>query len=97
MLPLPPGSILFPYTTLFRSDQPGQRLQESAGRSRRRNRNRRRRRGYRAVLRLLVVGGLGDGPQLRRGIRSEEHTSELQSTVHLVCSLLLETKNFYTY
>src|SRR4051794_41534320 len=32
-----------------------------------------------------------------RGSRSEEHTSELQSPVHLVCRLLLEKKKLYTY
>src|SRR5690348_18496777 len=35
---------------------------------------------------------LGAGPCARYGARSEEHTSELQSPVHLVCRLLLEKK-----
>src|SRR5690348_14143124 len=35
---------------------------------------------------------LGSGPMLLRAVRSEEHTSELQSPVHLVCRLLLEKK-----
>src|SRR5689334_24353723 len=32
-----------------------------------------------------------------KGVRSEEHTSELQSQFHLVCRLLLEKKNHYAY
>src|SRR5687768_1217921 len=44
--------------------------------------------GGRAIL------GLGaSGPQVIEGFRSEEHTSELQSRLHLVCRLLLEKKN----
>src|SRR2546429_3041339 len=37
-------------------------------------------------------GRLGESPELRVGHRSEEHTSELQSRLHLVCRLLLEKK-----
>src|ERR1039457_546258 len=37
--------------------------------------------------------GCGFGPALRRALRSEEHTSELQSPCNLVCRLLLEKKN----
>src|SRR2546422_2440999 len=44
-------------------------------------------RGDRAVPRLVVGSGL---PRVRE--RSEEHTSELQSRLHLVCRLLLEKK-----
>src|SRR3989449_6614993 len=80
MIRRPPRSTLFPYTTLFRSGQ-------------------RRARG--------IVGRVHDdqrGPRLARcadqpvygereiGARSEEHTSELQSRLHLVCRLLLEKK-----
>src|SRR6266487_5931010 len=39
-----------------------------------------------------VRGSLGGGSLRRSGPRSEEHTSELQSPVHLVCRLLLEKK-----
>src|SRR5436190_11953099 len=80
----PPSPTLFPYTTLFRS------LDEHA-----RPRRERRRRG----------GGLGGrgqpGQRVRRdplqlgaadALRSEEHTSELQSHSDLVCRLLLEKK-----
>src|SRR5689334_24766884 len=53
---------------------------------------------------LIYLGVSGDGDSasiglgqfahvLRRGVRSEEHTSELQSQFHLVCRLLLEKKN----
>src|SRR6266581_2180688 len=41
----------------------------------------------------LAVGQPAEPPERRRGGRSEEHTSELQSPVHLVCRLLLEKKN----
>src|SRR5438477_3695085 len=76
MLRHPPGSTLFPYTTLFRS-----RMGDLRRAARPRNR------GHDA--RLL-------GAHRRRVSadwqRSEEHTSELQSHVNLVCRLLLEKK-----
>src|SRR5207253_8972540 len=85
----PPRPPLFPYTTLFRSlshRQVGSPDQsQSAGRLRPRSNapprlcSRRRVRGCRAHNR----GG---------ALRSEEHTSELQSRGHLVCRLLLEKK-----
>src|SRR2546422_2391238 len=80
MIRRPPRSTLFPYTTLFRSL------------------------GVHGVARLptvqdAVVGAadgaqvvLGDRRQRGRADRSEEHTSELQSRLHLVCRLLLEKK-----
>src|SRR5438876_5726060 len=43
--------------------------------------------GYIAIAYLMIVGGER---------RSEEHTSELQSPVHLVCRLLLEKKKYET-
>src|SRR6266446_9660747 len=66
MIRRPPRSTLFPYTTLFRSDD--------------------------------VVGGV-ELAQLPHGerqmdVRSEEHTSELQSPCNLVCRLLLEKKKY---
>src|SRR5437763_14883440 len=77
----PPSSTLFPYTTLFRSFQRLLELLESALR----------------VLALLVFAlddVLGRAAH-EVGIveRSEEHTSELQSPMYLVCRLLLEKKN----
>src|SRR5690348_18214685 len=79
MLPRPPSSTLFPYTTLFRSLVVKEF--EVAGRARHKKKDH--------VLRLG-----GEVRLLRR--RSEEHTSELQSPVHLVCRLLLEKKNRYS-
>src|SRR5690348_18018670 len=89
----PPRSTLFPYTTLFRSvpvDQPGRSgLVQLLH-----------------CLAALAAEGVSfrterlfEGRQVRRlnlvglePVRSEEHTSELQSPVHLVCRLLLEKK-----
>src|SRR2546422_4776079 len=76
MIRRPPRSTLFPYTTLFRSLVHG------------------------AQPGLLEQGlavrrsarGLPHVPVLARAGRSEEHTSELQSRLHLVCRLLLEKK-----
>src|SRR5438045_9540418 len=79
----PPISPLFPYTTLFRSDVQfvAQRNTSSTPRSG-----------------SLTIAGLGymvsqDGAPCSYTLRSEEHTSELQSLRHLVCRLLLEKKN----
>src|SRR5687768_17717277 len=87
MLRRPPRSTLFPYTTLFRS-----RRGCDAGDVRRESDDRRERRarsGYLARFRR-VSARCGD---VRSGTaRSEEHTSELQSRLHLVCRLLLEKK-----
>src|SRR3712207_8448647 len=83
MIRRPPRSTLFPYTTLFRSDPQGrgaQRRLALQGRTHRRGGTRLLRRGR----------GLRRGR--REGLRSEEHTSELQSRQYLVCRLLLEKK-----
>src|SRR2546422_5812824 len=88
MIRRPPRSTLFPYTTLFRSEQPELRAlapavaREAAGR----------------IARLEVVVELGARELQHRVVkllRSEEHTSELQSRLHLVCRLLLEKKKKY--
>src|SRR5437667_3488611 len=76
MIRRPPRSTLFPYTTLFRSSGDG-------------------RRG--TALRPHDQSSRGDGRWLGAGaqpspVRSEEHTSELQSHHDLVCRLLLEKK-----
>src|SRR5438093_9201647 len=68
MIPRPPRSTLFPYTTLFRSPILGSLTGQFA-----------RHLAWGAVLVSLTV-------------RSEEHTSELQSLTNLVCRLLLEKK-----
>src|SRR5256885_11347847 len=88
MIRRPPRSTLFPYTTLFRSvltDDVGQETQEARALD-----------GLRQLALLLRrhrrdparhdLAALGD-------VRSEEHTSELQSPCNLVCRLLLEKKN----
>src|SRR5687767_15652641 len=98
MLRRPPRSTLFPYTTLFRSRHDGglvARRQPQRGRamdtpSERdvEGRGLRRRRRW-----LRPCGGMyrRTGSCLRK-VRSEEHTSELQSLAYLVCRLLLEKK-----
>src|SRR5205809_1830547 len=78
MIRRPPRSTLFPYTTLFRSRLSVQ-LQERPVQ------------GTAAAPALGVVVQLADRPPVARS-RSEEHTSELQSRLHLVCRLLLEKK-----
>src|SRR3712207_7832644 len=90
MIRRPPRSTLFPYTTLFRSSSLA----------------RRRLRALRGVE-LRAAGAAGgaqpallDRRRLPRpgrfgGLRSEEHTSELQSRQYLVCRLLLEKKKHY--
>src|SRR2546422_7485722 len=78
MIRRPPRSTLFPYTTLFRSPDPrGRRRPPTAGAGRARGPTRFASRSSEA----------SSGPE-----RSEEHTSELQSRLHLVCRLLLEKK-----
>src|SRR5690242_21273705 len=77
MIRPPPRSTLFPYTTLFRSRPV--RV------------HRRRRRQRPAGCRGAAQSGQGQ-PDDHTGPRSEEHTSELQSHVNLVCRLLLEKK-----
>src|SRR3712207_7355216 len=94
MIRRPPRSTLFPYTTLFRS--PAKRARaisaESADRS--------------WLAAMPATGGVSrppaadrprpaqSAPRVRRSaiVRSEEHTSELQSRQYLVCRLLLEKK-----
>src|SRR5689334_23739218 len=91
MIPRPPRSTLFPYTTLFRSHVAAERLEVLADLlgfdDRCRSRGRRRRRFRR---------GSGLGLWRAPALRSEEHTSELQSQFHLVCRLLLEKKKART-
>src|SRR5438477_7246452 len=88
MLRRPPRSTLFPYTTLFRSISPRFRRSVSGTPS--------PDRGRRARVRRNAPIPPTPGPTSftfrRRQRRSEEHTSELQSHVNLVCRLLLEKK-----
>src|SRR5690348_17379537 len=99
MLPPPPRSTLFPYTTLFRSDintllnllLPGLLIVSFVS-------------GWIAAYFGLTDFGLHRYSSIAvfvvsfaHVLRSEEHTSELQSPVHLVCRLLLEKKKKYYY
>src|SRR5438874_7922752 len=89
MLPPPPISTLFPYTTLFRSDPIQAALAEAFVLSNSANL---------IHLRLDISGNeravATHAPfQINEVVRSEEHTSELQSRRDLVCRLLLEKKN----
>src|SRR5438093_7264936 len=91
MIPRPPRSTLFPYTTLFRSlyRSRGGRARAPAGGRLPRTDRRGRGTGRAAPDARHPVVAAG-GTQARR--RSEEHTSELQSLTNLVCRLLLEKK-----
>src|SRR2546427_7940445 len=82
MIRRPPRSTLFPYTTLFRS---WRRASRSPTKSCRRSLNRVRLKTHNFPVPAQTVPSL-------RAIRSEEHTSELQSQSNLVCRLLLEKK-----
>src|SRR5690242_21431912 len=90
MIRRPPRSTLFPYTTLFRSREtgdPGKRLAAArSGIEGARRGVEDAAQGRRRLRRPASERGR------RRGRRSEEHTSELQSHVNLVCRLLLEKK-----
>src|SRR5204862_7792623 len=86
----PPTSPLFPYTTLFRSAHPRECC---VGRGQ--ERGIRQSRGIRRAFEEFVVDlGCGHDEERTGGhrVRSEEHTSELQSRRDLVCRLLLEKK-----
>src|SRR5690348_18219300 len=80
MIRRPPRSTLFPYTTLFRSPLLGPTLYSE-----------RTPYGPKSACTPYVEMPLLHGPSIW-SVRSEEHTSELQSPVHLVCRLLLEKK-----
>src|SRR3712207_8031472 len=87
MIRRPPRSTLFPYTPLFRSPPPRRRPRPAGPRpARRRGRPRRPAEPVASVLRLRHDSAAA------RELRSEEHTSELQSRQYLVCRLLLEKK-----
>src|SRR5256885_6882520 len=89
MIRRPPRSTLFPYTTLFRSG-----CQCSATREERHRPDTRGSEGncFHRVGRLLVLRARCDDWREEMVVRSEEHTSELQSPCNLVCRLLLEKK-----
>src|SRR5262245_65048382 len=77
MIPRPPISTLFPYTTLFRSELVPHPPVPGGG----------------VIARPAALEGVREQVRREHGeVRSEEHTSELQSLRHLVCRLLLEKK-----
>src|SRR5256885_11970033 len=90
MIRRPPRSTLFPYTTLFRSHHQGiaPPVLPPGVRGARRG----------ADVELMHGRGGGRRALMPGPVRSEEHTSELQSPCNLVCRLLLEKKknNKYT-
>src|SRR2546426_7907229 len=88
MIRRPPRSTLFPYTTLFRSHLDAHKA------------------SFRLrVRRVWLARGFHHQSEVKTrrrdvrkrmaGVRSEEHTSELQSPCNLVCRLLLEKKKWY--
>src|SRR5438477_2501729 len=93
-----PTLTLFPYTTLFRSQAAARSLCEgdrgpsALGRSGLPVPDRRRRPGGERVGQRAVHAAMHRHQPVLRLERSEEHTSELQSHVNLVCRLLLEKK-----
>src|SRR2546422_7145148 len=107
MIRRPPRSTLFPYTTLFRSargdpraapplDPVDESLSRGPGGERRgRRRLREDRRPENLSLVQLPRQILRSSVFSKSATRSEEHTSELQSRLHLVCRLLLEKKKTY--
>src|SRR5258708_25607361 len=93
MIRRPPRSTLFPYTTLFRSMLFAFLQEQSAPPPAGPSSN--------AVMWLRIAAGIGCvliilviilRRKKKKKVRSEEHTSELQSPDHLVCRLLLEKK-----
>src|SRR4051794_41665541 len=87
MIRRPPRSTLFPYTTLFRSSVSG--CQEGLGNA---ARARERLNPSKDLTPLPLAARPARWAASSKWKRSEEHTSELQSPVHLVCRLLLEKK-----
>src|SRR5688572_32700884 len=97
MIRPPPRSTLFPYTTLFRSGRVVHRYALA-----RCDHENLPRRALDPRVRLAARAGLAEKhgrlDDLEEALlRSEEHTSELQSQSNLVCRLLLEKKKKYTY
>src|SRR5687768_18132722 len=96
----PPRSTLFPYTTLFRSwRRDDVRPRDLRGDRDGRHRSAGNHLGLDAQHRWVTADGspLSPSPtRCRAVVRSEEHTSELQSRLHLVCRLLLEKKKNIT-
>src|SRR3712207_8100248 len=93
MIRRPPRSTLFPYTTLFRSLAMGLAESSSVERVEVEFLGRIAERDTRPLGLATLVGALsGHVEEEINEVRSEEHTSELQSRQYLVCRLLLEKK-----
>src|SRR2546422_6516130 len=92
MIRRPPRSTLFPYTTLFRSSAAGCRARILARDSAGKDRGAWAVGGGSGVANHCAPRGRSLDWRALAQIRSEEHTSELQSRLHLVCRLLLEKK-----
>src|SRR2546422_4304239 len=87
MIRRPPRSTLFPYTTLFRSEPGSPAGHPGWGDGC----------GWVTLVKSILTRSKQSVPPRGRGCRSEEHTSELQSRLHLVCRLLLEKKKKKKY
>src|SRR2546429_2893119 len=100
MIRQPPISTLFPYTTLFRSHLAGSQLQGVARVARRLDAFVKADGGAELLLQGCVVDQVAGGERLTTqpcsssSARSEEHTSELQSPLHIVCRLFLGNKKY---
>src|SRR2546429_5205270 len=94
MIRRPPRSTLFPYTTLFRSHLGRGQVDPQV------SQRRLRVAGERLLVLRVHRPALQEALHVRHVpdvlVRSEEHTSELQSRLHLVCRLLLEKKKRIT-
>src|SRR5258708_29231736 len=97
MIRRPPRSTLFPYTTLFRSSSAVRLLQGGHGSGGSEAAEAGREGRAQRLPADAAAGARFRGLEWARAfeppLRSEEHTSELQSPDHLVCRLLLEKKN----
>src|SRR5438477_8963137 len=85
MIRRPRNATLFPYTTLFRSPHPKRYARKTHS-------CRKATSGSIRVARPAGIRAAHTATRIRAAGRSEEHTSELQSHVNLVCRLLLEKK-----
>src|SRR2546422_3467105 len=97
MIRRPPRSTLFPYTTLFRSrdrylGEPILEVQLERDEGEALLCGRADELADFVLVQQQLAGARGWGVVVAAGLRSEEHTSELQSRLHLVCRLLLEKK-----
>src|SRR2546429_6069319 len=93
MIRRPPRSTLFPYTTLFRSETEDPLRGGHGGLH---DRVLRPEVADRQEKPIRVLDERDEHAEAHRAGRSEEHTSELQSRLHIVCRLLLEKKKAYT-